>query len=72
MELKDVLKLTLVNSRKEVKNLTNKQVDRLVEKLSKLYEIAQTESNNRYTAKLKEEAEAELENEEDENVSNEQ
>jgi len=59
INLKDILTLTLVDARKQVKILTDSQVNNLVTKLNKLSTIVSNESDLRYENLLIEDAENE-------------
>lgn len=52
MGFKDILKVTITDSKKSVKNLTDKQLDSMISKLNRFLEIASDESNLRFAAKL--------------------
>ena len=58
--LKDILEVTLTESKKSVKNLTDRQVSDLVIKLNKIKEIVDNESNTRFTTKLEEKVDQEF------------
>lgn len=66
--LKDVLSVTLTEARQSVRNLTDKQIEALVTKLSKLNGIVTEESNIRFANKLV--AEEELDNTIEDSVDN--
>ena len=60
INLKDILTLTLVNAKKQVKNLTDSQVSNLLTKINKLMTIVGNESDIRYKNILLEDAENEV------------
>lgn len=60
INLKDILTLTLVNAKKQVKDLTNSQVSNLLTKINKLMTIVGNESDIRYKNILLENAENEV------------
>ena len=57
INLKDILTLTLVNAKKQVKDLTDSQVSNLLTKINKLMTIVGNESDIRYKNTLLEDAE---------------
>lgn len=59
INLKDILTLTLVNAKKQVKDLTDSQVSNLLTKINKLMTIVGNESDIRYKNILLEDAENE-------------
>lgn len=60
INLKDILTLTLVNAKKQVKDLTDSQVSNLLTKINKLMTIVGNESDIRYKNILLEDAENEV------------
>lgn len=60
INLKDILTLTLVNAKKQVKDLTDSQVSNLLTKINKLMTIVGNESDIRYKNILLEGAENEV------------
>jgi hypothetical protein len=60
IDLKDILTLTLVNAKKQVKDLTDSQVSNLLTKINKLITIVGNESDIRYKNILLEDAENEV------------
>lgn len=60
IDLKDILTLTLVNAKKQVKDLTDSQVSNLLTKINKLMTIVGNESDIRYKNILLEDAENEV------------
>lgn len=60
INLKDILTLTLVNAKKQVKDLTDSQVSNLLTKINKLITIVGNESDIRYKNILLEGAENEV------------
>lgn len=60
INLKDILTLTLVNAKKQVKDLTDSQVSNLLTKINKLMTIVGNESDIRYKNILLENAENEV------------
>lgn len=60
INLKDILTLTLVNAKKQVKDLTDSQVSNLLTKINKLMTIVNNESDIRYKNILLEDAENEV------------
>lgn len=60
INLKDILALTLVNAKKQVKDLTDSQVSNLLTKINKLMTIVGNESDIRYKNVLLEDAENEV------------
>ena len=60
INLKDILTLTLVNAKKQVKDLTDSQVSNLLTKINKLMTIVGNESDIRYKNILLKDAENEV------------
>ena len=60
INFKDISTLTLVEARKQVKNLTDSQLNNLFKKVNKLTTILSEESDARYEKMLEEDAEAEV------------
>ena len=60
INLKDILTLTLVNAKKQVKDLTDSQVSNLLTKINKLMTIVGNESDIRYKNILLEDVENEV------------
>lgn len=60
INLKDILTLTLVNAKKQVKDLTDSQISNLLTKINKLMTIVGNESDIRYKNILLEGAENEV------------
>jgi hypothetical protein len=58
INLKDISTLTLVEARKQVKTLTDSQLNAMIKKVNKLLEIVNSESDARYEQMLIDEAEA--------------
>ena len=58
MNFKDILKVTIVDSKKSIKLLTDKQLESMCNKLNRFLEIAYTELDNRNELNETEEDEA--------------
>lgn len=60
VQLKDLKTLTVNNVKKEVKELTDSQLDMIFGKLKRAYEIVSEESNTRFKNKIEDEIDDEL------------
>lgn len=67
ISLKDISTLTLVEARKQVKDLTDSQLGNLLKKVNKVATILSDESDARYENMLVDDAEESVEIEEDTN-----
>lgn len=61
MNTKEILKFSNVSFRKEVKDLSDSQLAKLTEKIIKFKEILFNESNGRFTEKMENELDEEVE-----------
>ena len=61
MKLTNTLTITLTDAKRDVKTVSDKQLNNLIVKLEKLTEIVKTESNKRFTKNMENEIDEELE-----------